>query len=162
MKKEMIATLAEKYPNFSKITACMISHPERYGVGLTKEAQQYLYTAYPELKPPQKRKKPNRKKDRRIVFYVDDDEMTAVKTAAEGSGCKTMQEYLAKLMGNKAECKMVFIRDESLMPSDWTYCCSACRRRITSRPMQDLAYCPYCGSKVTGWTDDIKEDWEQS
>ena len=104
-KKQMIATLAEKYPNFTKVQACMISHPERYGIGLTAEAQQYLQEIYPETKTRQsaistkkKRKPANRKKGRRLVIYVDDDEMAAVKADQEASGCKTMQEYLTSLI----------------------------------------------------------------
>ena len=30
-RKEIIATLTKKYPKFSKVTASMVAHPERYG-----------------------------------------------------------------------------------------------------------------------------------
>ena len=56
------------------------------------------------------------------------------------------------------KCKMVFTPDESLMPSDWTYCCSNCKRRISHKPMPDLAFCPYCGSEVEGWVGEEETD----
>ena len=104
-KKEMIATLAEKYPNFSKVTACMIAHPERYGLGLTQEAQQYLQEIYPEAEieetgksAKKKRKPPNRKKNKRIVLYVDDDLMMQVKDDVARAGFDSMQSYLTALV----------------------------------------------------------------
>ena len=49
------------------------------------------------------------------------------------------------------ECSMIFTADESLMPSDWAYCCSECKRRISRRPDHDISFCPYCGSKIKSW-----------
>ncbi len=96
-RAEIIATLAEKYPKFGKSTMSMISHPERYGVCLTPEAKKYLSQKYPE-KAPQKRKPPRRKKNNRLSVYVDDADAERVKVAAEQAGCRTMQEYLSKLI----------------------------------------------------------------
>ena len=39
--KEDQATLKEKFPKFSKITACMVNNPE-YGVTLSPEAKRWL------------------------------------------------------------------------------------------------------------------------
>ena len=49
---------------------------------------------------------------------------------------------------------MIFVKDDALMPSDWAYCCSKCKRRISRSPMPDLLFCPYCGSEVKKWDDD--------
>lgn len=104
-RSEIIATLNQKYPNFSKITMCMVLHPERYGVCLTSEASTYIQEIYPDIEPPyipkkrHKKKAPaKRKKGNRLSFYVDDDELAHVKAAAEEAGCKTMQEYLSTLI----------------------------------------------------------------
>ena len=98
---EITAILAQKYPNFSKITMCMISHPERYGVRLTADAVKYLQELYPELEAPylpRRRRKSAPKKSHRLSFYVDDDDLAKVKASAEEAGCKTMQEYLHNLI----------------------------------------------------------------
>lgn len=51
-------------------------------------------------------------------------------------------------------CKMVFTRDEELMPSDWAYRCSNCNKRISRRPLDDIRFCPYCGYTVESWIDE--------
>ena len=98
---EITATLAQKYPKFSKITMCMISHPERYGVRLTSEAVKYIREIYPEHEAPympRRRQKSAQQKNHRLSFYVDDDDLAKVKASAEEAGCKTMQEYLHNLI----------------------------------------------------------------
>ena len=98
-RKEIIATLTEKYPKFSKVTASMIAHPERYGVCLTKEAEAYLKKTYPE-----KRKAPTKRaKSNRVAVRLDDWEYLRFRKAFEESGEKSVQNYLEKIIGRELD-----------------------------------------------------------
>ena len=47
---------------------------------------------------------------------------------------------------------MVFVKDDALMPSDWAFYCSNCKNRISRAKLEEISYCPYCGSKIENWT----------
>lgn len=98
-RTEIIEILKKKYPNFNKSTMSMISNPDKYGVCLTKEANDYLMGACPELgKKPKAKKKPNRKNNRRLSVYVNDDVADLVQNAVYRHGYTTIQDYLALLI----------------------------------------------------------------
>ena len=75
-RKEIIATLQEKYPKFNKVAMSMASHPERYGVCLTKEAKEYLGIE-------KQKKKPNRKKNHQLTIRIGDELFTALMEFCE-------------------------------------------------------------------------------
>ena len=74
-RKETIAILQETYPKFNKVAMSMVSHPDRYGVCLTKEAQQRLGITTA--------KKPKRKMGHQITVRIDDNLYTALMAYCE-------------------------------------------------------------------------------
>ena len=97
-RKEIIATLTKKYPKFSKVTASMVAHPERYGVCLTPEAKAYLKEMHPEIKKPCHRSKGNR-----VSVRLDDWSYLRFRKAFEESGEKSVQDYLEKIIGRELD-----------------------------------------------------------
>jgi len=98
-RKEIIATLTKKYPKFSKVTASMVAHPERYGVCLTPEAKAYLREAY----PPKEKKPCYRSKTNMVSVRLTDWDFMRFKKAYEESGEKSVQDYLEKIIGRELD-----------------------------------------------------------
>lgn len=91
-RKETIATLQAIYPKFNKVAACMAAHPERYGVCLTRAAQEALGIA-PKKKPE------NRSKTKRLSVRLEDKVYDRFMYMRKQSGFTTNQEYLEWIIG---------------------------------------------------------------
>lgn len=110
--KEIIATLRETFPKFSKGQLSMV-RSSRYGVALSAFAVRTLHEIYPDFKidsrgvftsltrSPEKRSKSNR-----VAVRLDDAAYAKFKEAFEASGEKTMQDYLEKIIGGAADVKL--------------------------------------------------------
>lgn len=99
---EVIKTVSEKYPKFTKIQLCMIRNPE-YGLRLAPEAERLLKEKGIPLTP-QRRRTPQRKKapevppKKRVSFRLSDAEYEKLKNAVKESGFRTTQEFMEDMI----------------------------------------------------------------
>ena len=101
--KQMVKTVSEEFPRFSKIQCSMISNPE-YGVCLLPEAEELLISEYgyaPGLnkentqeKKVVVRKPEKRKKRNRFVVRLDDSTAGRVWKMMRGLGYVKTQDFL--------------------------------------------------------------------
>lgn len=93
---DIVSAVKTRHEGFCKATASSVCNPERYGVQLTKSAEQALVDRYGYgagltiRKPPPKRTKPNR-----YTVRFDDDLDKEVRAEMERMGC-TAQEFLTR------------------------------------------------------------------
>ena len=96
--------LRAKYPLFSKVQTSMVCAPEKYGVQLTREAEEHLSAVFgrfaglslDETVPVKLR--PARTKPHRLVVYLTDETNSAVRELMERLGYRTVQEFLFDLL----------------------------------------------------------------
>ena len=53
---------------------------------------------------------------------------------------------------------MIFVKDDALMPSDWTYRCTHCHESISHRNL-GLRFCPCCGTEIKKWQSEDEGVW---
>lgn len=97
---EVVRALRGKFPRFSKIQTTMISHPENYGVCLLPEAEAELIAVYgpgPQSAAARPRP-PKRRKPRRLVVYLSEEDYARFRSCLSASGCATIQEYLREMI----------------------------------------------------------------
>jgi hypothetical protein len=101
---DIINIVSKAYPGFSKIQCSMINNPERYGVRLTKEAEQLLIEEFNSgkgLDTKAKRSDPvKRTKTNRMSVRLDKETYDAVASEMRRSGAKSTQEFLERVLKN--------------------------------------------------------------
>lgn len=94
---DLIKTVAEKFPSYSKATNSMVCNPEKYGVCLLPEAETYLVQKFGGsygLSISPKRREANRKKGNRLVVRVDDDLSYKIHALMAELHYSTVQDFL--------------------------------------------------------------------
>lgn len=103
--EQVYDALHEKYPKFGRVQMCMVRNPE-YGLQMAAGAVSVLKAK--GIPPPgENRNKnvkqtPNRKKQERITVRLTNEQRVRLSELKEKSGCKTMQEYLEKLINEQS------------------------------------------------------------
>ena len=99
--EQMFSVLSEKYPKFTRVQLCMIKNPE-YGVQMAPEAVALLRDAGVPLpfktKAHSVKQRPKRKKENKYTVRLNDAQKVRFLESLEKSGCKTVQEYLERLI----------------------------------------------------------------
>lgn len=98
--KAAIEAIREKYPKFTRVQMSMVKNPE-YGIQLSSGALSVLRDK--NIRPPSQSrsafvKKIHRAKQNRISIRLSDEDKVRFMLAKQQSGCKTVQEYLEKLI----------------------------------------------------------------
>lgn len=100
MHKVMDA-LAEEYPKFSRMQISMIKNP-LYGVQLASGAVSLLrdkgIPLPAEINPRSVKKIEHRKKEKKVTFRLNDTQKVRLIEQAKESNCKSVQEYIEKLI----------------------------------------------------------------
>lgn len=99
---DMVNALSEKYPRFSRIQACMINHPEAYGVKLIPEAEHILAEKFGfgsglGVKA-KKTRQVKRTKSRSLAVRLDDEHYDRVKNKMQEMGCTSVQSFLEEIL----------------------------------------------------------------
>ena len=95
---DMIKTVKEICPKYSKATQSMVDNPDKYGVCLLPALDKLLLEKYGGRQP-QKKPEPNRKKKNRFQVWLDDE--TAQKLIAiRARDGMTTQQLLQELIEN--------------------------------------------------------------
>lgn len=93
--------LSEKFPKFTKSQLSMVRNPE-YGLQMASEALAELKAK--GIPPPVKKRShfvktiSQRKKPNRVTVRLNDAQKDMLMKAKEKSGCRSLQEYLEKLI----------------------------------------------------------------
>lgn len=104
-QEQVYAALREKYPKFGKVQMCMVRNPE-YGLQMASGALSILRAN--GIPPPVKRQTQKvkqtskRKKEKRITVRLTDAQKVRLLELKETSGCKSIQEYLEKLINEQS------------------------------------------------------------
>ena len=80
---QIIRTIAERYPGYTKIQNTMVNNPQKYGICLLPEAEKLLVDKFGEGKGIQlngvKRSESQRKKSNRLVVRLNDEMYNRVR-----------------------------------------------------------------------------------
>ena len=104
-QEQVYAALHEKYPKFGRVQLCMVRNPE-YGLQMASGALSILRAN--GIPPPGKNKAenvkqtPKRKKEKRITIRLTVDQRVRLSELKDKSGCKSIQEYLEKLINEQS------------------------------------------------------------
>ena len=97
--RDMIDTVRDVCPAYSKIQQSMVDHPDKYGLCLLPSLDRLLVSRFgPEGGGPVK-KQPARSKPHRLVVYLPDDLNDKFAQIRSREGCTT-QELLRDLIEN--------------------------------------------------------------
>lgn len=99
---DIIRVLSPVYPHFSKVQTTMINNSDKYGVRLTKEAEQLLaeefgYGVGLEVKPKKKRSV-KRAKSHHLSVRLDDQCYDMVREKMRQKGCTSVQSFLEEML----------------------------------------------------------------
>jgi len=98
---QVVEALHEQFPKFTAVQMSLIRNPA-YGLQLSAEAKEVLRNAGilpAEEKSRRKRlKNSERKKNERITFRLTSEEKVRFSEQVKKSGCKSVQEYLEKII----------------------------------------------------------------
>ena len=104
---DMTKALKTMFPAFTKVNSALINHPDRHGVCLLPEAEQLLVQIYGEgpglasvkfSGKPEKKRSDSRRKNNRITFRMNDEDLEKALTLKEYSGAMSMQELFEILL----------------------------------------------------------------
>ena len=99
---DIIGAVKSKYPGFSKIQCSMINNTEKYGVQLSREAEQLLADKYGYAEglsiKPRKKSQVKRTKTKRISVRVDEATYDMVKNKVAQSGSESLQSFMEKIL----------------------------------------------------------------
>ena len=96
-------------------------------------------------------------------YYMDDPQQRIMMDFSSQEAAKMISDYyllMAEKEENDSPCDMEFTEDEELMPSDWSYRCSKCGKRVARNKSPELHFCPFCGSKIRSWKKEGKKVYE--
>ena len=103
---DIINTVQQKHPGFTKMQCCMVNNPERYGVQLTQDAERLLVDKFGHaegLSIKQRKRSPvKRTKSRRLSVRLDDATYDRVKNKMQERGSESVQSFLEEILAEIA------------------------------------------------------------
>lgn len=105
--KEIVETMRNEFPLFSRTVLCMCRNPA-YGCVLSEDAARTLHEIYPDFKIAQNRSSsvkhsmrksvPKRKKAHRLTLMLDDEAYSKFEAALKEASAASKQAFLEKVL----------------------------------------------------------------
>jgi hypothetical protein len=111
--RDMIAALKPVFPKYGKATQSMVDNPDKYGVRLTREAENVIIKKFgkPSEKAAESRRKPNRTRPYRMTLYLTESEYSEVKQLMAALDCETVQQFLLDAVRDYVEWLRELLRE---------------------------------------------------